>query len=167
LSAVWPGTLRVGLVCATAATALLAVFALDRHMVILLMILFGASMGALLTPLCTLGVTQAPEDEPGSLPGISNAAFGIGGGLGFAWAGTVVGEGTGASYHSVLWMRRHRHRRPCDQPDPQAESSHRFRAQPLIANCSTDRVRVDVTGGYSLVLDAGSHEHRDGRARCD
>jgi hypothetical protein len=52
----------------------------------------------------TLGVTQAPEDEPGSLPGISNAAFGIGGGLGFAWAGTVVGEGTGASYHSALWI---------------------------------------------------------------
>jgi predicted MFS family arabinose efflux permease len=104
LSAVWPGTLRVVLVCAVAATALLAVFALDRNMVILLMILFGASMGALLTPLSTLGDTQAPEDEPGSLPGISNAAFGIGGGLGFAWAGTVVGEGTGASYHSVLWI---------------------------------------------------------------
>ena len=61
-------------------------------------------MGALLTPLSTLGVTQAPEDESGSLPGISNAAFGIGGGLGFAWAGAVVGEGTGASYHSVLWI---------------------------------------------------------------
>lgn len=45
-----------------------------------------------------------PEDEPGSLPGISNAAFGIGGSLGFAWAGTVVGEGTATSYHSALWI---------------------------------------------------------------
>ncbi len=55
-------------------------------------------------PLAALGVIQAPEDEPGSLPGISNAAFGIGGSLGFAWAGTVVGEGTAASYHSALWI---------------------------------------------------------------
>ena len=31
-------------------------------------------------------------------------SFGIGGSLGFAWAGTVVGEGTKASYHSALWI---------------------------------------------------------------
>jgi predicted MFS family arabinose efflux permease len=73
-------------------------------MTILLMLVFGASMGVALTPLAALGVMQAPEDEPGSLPGISNAAFGIGGSLGFAWAGTVVGEGTKASYHSALWI---------------------------------------------------------------
>jgi hypothetical protein len=39
--------------CAVAATALLAVFALDRNMVILLMILFGASMGVALTTMRT------------------------------------------------------------------------------------------------------------------
>jgi MFS family permease len=100
----WVTVLRAGLVCAVAVTALLAVFALDRTMVILLMILFGVSMGMALTPMMALGVIQAPEDEPGSLPGISNAAYGIGGSLGFAWAGTVVGEGTTASYHSALWI---------------------------------------------------------------
>jgi MFS family permease len=100
----WVTVLRAGLVCALAATALLAVFALDRNMAILLMLVFGASMGVALTPLAALGVIQAPEDEPGSLPGMSNAAFGIGGSLGFAWAGTVVGEGTKASYHSALWI---------------------------------------------------------------
>ncbi len=100
----WVTVLRAGLVCAVAATALLAVFALDRNMAIVLMAVFGVSMGMAFTPLSTLGVTQAPEDEPGSLPGISNAAFGIGGALGFAWAGTVVGEGTRASYHSALWI---------------------------------------------------------------
>lgn len=51
-----------------------------------------------------LGVIQAPEDEPGSLPGICNAAFGIGGSLGFTWAGAIIGEGAKASYHSALWM---------------------------------------------------------------
>jgi MFS family permease len=100
----WVTVLRAGLVCAVAATALLAVFALDRNMVIMLMILFGAAMGMTLTPMMALGVVQAPEDEPGSLPGISNAAYGIGGSLGFAWAGTVVGMGTAASYHSALWI---------------------------------------------------------------
>jgi predicted MFS family arabinose efflux permease len=100
----WVTVLRAGLFCTVAATALLAVFALERNMAVLLMIVFGASMGMALTPLAALGVIQAPEDEPGSLPGISNAAFGIGGSLGFAWAGTVVGEGTKASYHSALWI---------------------------------------------------------------
>ena len=100
----WVTVLRAGLLCAVVANALIAVFALDRNMVILLMLLFGASMGVALTPLAALGVVQAPEDEPGSLPGISNAAFGIGGSLGFTWAGTVVGAGTRGSYHSALWI---------------------------------------------------------------
>lgn len=65
---------------------------------------FGAAMAVMMTPLAALGVIQAPEDEPGSLPGICNAAFGIGGSLGFTWAGTVIGEGTRASYHSALWV---------------------------------------------------------------
>ena len=56
-------------------------------------------MGVTLTPLGALGVIQAPQDEPGSLPGISNASFGIGGSIGFAWAGTLVAEGTEASFH--------------------------------------------------------------------
>jgi predicted MFS family arabinose efflux permease len=96
--------LRAGIVAALAVTALLAIFVLDKHLVILLMVLFGASMGVTLTPLAALGVIQAPEDEPGSLPGISNAAFGIGGSIGFSWAGTVVAEGTKATYHSALWI---------------------------------------------------------------
>jgi len=96
--------LRAGIVGAVAVVALLAVFALDRNMAVLLMIGFGAAMGVMLTPLAALGVIQAPEDEPGSLPGICNAAFGIGGSLGFTWAGTIVGEGTKASYHSALWV---------------------------------------------------------------
>jgi len=64
----------------------------------------GSAFGVMLMPLAALGVIQAPEDEPGSLPGICNAAFGIGGSLGFTWAGTIVGEGTKASYHSALWV---------------------------------------------------------------
>jgi predicted MFS family arabinose efflux permease len=96
--------LRVGIVVAVVVTALLAIFALDRIMVIVLMAVFGASMGVTIMPLSVLGVIQAPEDEPGSLPGLGNAAFGVGGSLGFAWAGAVVAEGAAATYHSALWI---------------------------------------------------------------
>jgi predicted MFS family arabinose efflux permease len=65
---------------------------------------FGAFMGAALTPLSVLGVTQAPEEAPGSLPGISNAAFGVGSSLGFAWAGPIVGQGTRAGFEFPLWI---------------------------------------------------------------
>jgi predicted MFS family arabinose efflux permease len=96
--------LRVGILGVAAVIALLAVFVLDKTMVIVLMAVFGAFMGVTMMPLTVLGVTQAPEDEPGSLPGISNAAFGIGGSLGFAWAGTIVAQGTKAGYQTALWI---------------------------------------------------------------
>lgn len=96
--------LRAGLICAVAVTILLAVFALDKAMVIVLMFAFGASLAVALTPLSALGVLQAPPDEPGSLPGISNASYGIGSSLGFAWAGTVVAEGTKTGFHEALWI---------------------------------------------------------------
>jgi predicted MFS family arabinose efflux permease len=96
--------LRAGLVGAIAVTALLAIFAFNRTMVILLMPVFGTAMAACITPLAALGVLQAPADEPGSLTGIANAGFGIGGSLGFAWAGTIVAQGTKAGFESALWI---------------------------------------------------------------
>jgi predicted MFS family arabinose efflux permease len=96
--------LRAGLTVAIAVTALLAIFAFDKNMVILLMPVFGVALAATLTPLAALGVIQAPKDEPGSLPGLANAAFGIGGSVGFAWAGTVVAQGTTAGFETALWI---------------------------------------------------------------
>jgi predicted MFS family arabinose efflux permease len=96
--------LRAGLVGAVAVTALLAIFAFDRIIVILLMPVFGTAMAACITPLAALGVMQAPKDQPGSLAGIANAGFGVGGSLGFAWAGTVVAQGTKTGFESALWI---------------------------------------------------------------
>jgi MFS family permease len=96
--------LRAGLVGAVAVTGLFAIFAFNRNMVILLMPVFGAALAATLTPVAALGVIQAPKDEPGSLPGIANAAFGVGGSVGFAWAGTIVAQGTKAGFQSALWI---------------------------------------------------------------
>jgi len=96
--------LRAGLVFAIADTALLAIFAFNRGMVPVLMGVFGIVLAASLTPIAALGVLQAPKDEPGSLPGIANSAFGIGGSIGFAWAGAVVAQGTKAGFQSALWI---------------------------------------------------------------
>jgi MFS family permease len=96
--------LRAGLVGAVAVTALLAIFTFNRTMVIVLMPVFGIFLATSLTPIGALGVIQAPKDEPGSLPGIANAAFGVGGSIGFAWVGTIVAQGTKAGFQSALWI---------------------------------------------------------------
>jgi MFS family permease len=97
--------LRAGLICAVPIIALLAMFAFDRNVVILLIPILGLAYGGVAgTPLAVLGVTQAPEDQAGSLPGLRNAAFGVGSSLGFAWAGPIVGQRTVAGFQSALWI---------------------------------------------------------------
>jgi predicted MFS family arabinose efflux permease len=95
---------RVGIVGSVVVTSLLAVFAQHKVMLVVLMAAYGlAFMATTMTAMSALGVVQAPEHAPGSLPGISNAAFGIGSSLGFAWAGPVVGSGTHGSFNTALW----------------------------------------------------------------
>jgi predicted MFS family arabinose efflux permease len=97
--------LRAGIAASIVVTSLLAVFADDKGMLIVLMAVFGCTfMGVALTAMSALGVTQAPEDHPGSLPGISNAAFGVGSSIGFAWAAPVIGSGTLSSFPTALWV---------------------------------------------------------------
>ena len=97
--------LRAGQFGSLVVTALLAVFAHNLAAVVVLMGVFGfIYMGVTMTAMSVLGVIQAPEDEPGALPGISNAAYGIGSSLGFAWAGPVVGSGTETSFSAALWI---------------------------------------------------------------
>lgn len=96
--------LRAGQIGAVIVTALLAAFFHDQTLAVLLVVLFGITYAGMAgTAMSILGVVQAPEDEPGSLPGISNAAYGIGLSLGFAWAGPVVGSGTSSSFPTALW----------------------------------------------------------------
>jgi predicted MFS family arabinose efflux permease len=92
-------------VCSLALTALLAIFAQHEIMVIALTGLLGITfMGVVLTALGALGVVQSPDDEPGALPGISTASFGIGVSLGFAWAGPMVGAATADTFQRALWI---------------------------------------------------------------
>jgi hypothetical protein len=73
-------------------TALVAIFTPEKNWAILLIPVLGFAYA---------GVAGT---APGSLPGLSNGAFGIGSSLGFAWAGPVVGQGTVAGFHSTLWI---------------------------------------------------------------
>jgi MFS family permease len=96
--------LRIGQTGAVIVTALLAAFSDDKTVAVILVVLFGITYGGMAgTAMSILGVVQAPDDEPGSLPGISNAAWGIGLSLGYAWAGPVVGSGTATSFPAALW----------------------------------------------------------------
>jgi len=96
--------LRAGAASSVVVVALLAIFVENLTMIVILMMVFGFTCtGVLLTALSTLGVVQAPDEEPGSLPGIAGVAFGIGGSAGFAWAGPVVGTGTVSSFQTALW----------------------------------------------------------------
>ena len=96
--------LRAGVAASTVLVALMAVFAGHKYAVAALMVVFGFTCFAVtLTPLSSLGVLQASEEEPGALPGIANASYGIGFSLGFAWAGPMVGSGTVSTYQAALW----------------------------------------------------------------
>jgi len=97
--------LRLGIVATLIVTAITAAFAMDKPMLFVLMLVFGVVYnGLLLTSASGMGVVQAPDDAPGSLPGISNACFGIGASIGFAWAGPIVGQGNAQGYQTALWI---------------------------------------------------------------
>jgi MFS family permease len=97
--------LRAGIVSSVAVTALLAVFAKQENIFIGLMVLYGLAFNAvLLTAMSSLGVIQASDEEPGALPGIANASYGIGASLGFAWAGPIVGSGTDTTFQHAFWV---------------------------------------------------------------
>lgn len=97
--------LRAGLIGSVPIGALIAIFAFEQNVVILLIPVLGLAFGGVAgTALAVLGVIQARADEPGSLPGLSNAAFGVGSSLGFAWAGPIVASGTVSGFHSALWI---------------------------------------------------------------
>jgi MFS family permease len=97
--------LRIGQIGALTATSLLAIFSHNQVLVAVFVALLGLTyLGIAGTAISVLGVTQAPADEPGSLPGIANASFGIGASLGYTWAGFIVGSGTYSSFQLSLWI---------------------------------------------------------------
>ncbi len=96
--------LRAGILATIVVIALMAVFADNKWAIVALMVVFGITCSAVIhTPLMSLGVLQASDEEPGTLPGLSNASYGIGFSLGFAWAGPIVGSGTDSTFQHAFW----------------------------------------------------------------
>ncbi len=96
--------LRIGIAFATVVTALLSMVAEQEHLVMAAMVLFGIGFATLMTAMASLGVLQASDEEPGALPGIANACYGIGSSVGFAWAGPIVGSGTDSTFAHAFWI---------------------------------------------------------------
>ena len=97
--------LRAGLIATVPVGAVLAYFAFEQNALVVLIPVLGFTFGGVVgTALAVLGVMQAPPNEPGSLPGLTNAAFGVGSSVGFAWAGPIVAQGTAAGFQSALWI---------------------------------------------------------------
>ncbi|WP_183507947.1 MULTISPECIES: MFS transporter [unclassified Mycolicibacterium] len=96
--------LRAGIVSTIVVIALMAVFADNKWAIVALMVVYGITCSAVIhTPLMSLGVLQASDEEPGALPGLANASYGIGFSLGFAWAGPIVGSGTDSTFQHAFW----------------------------------------------------------------
>jgi MFS family permease len=96
--------MRAGIAATIVVVALMAIFADYKYAIVALMVVYGITCGAVIhTPLMSLGVLQASDEEPGALPGLSNASYGIGFSLGFAWAGPIVGSGTDSTFQHAFW----------------------------------------------------------------
>ncbi len=99
----WLRVLRVGLLICVAAIVAMAAVPASLPVIILGVVLFGiAYYGLTLTTINGLGVLQSPKAEPGILPGLNGAMFGIGASLGIALVAPAVGLGTRGGYVTAL-----------------------------------------------------------------
>lgn len=90
----WPRTLKLGLICCIATLSVIALFPLERIVVIGGIATLGVFYNGLtLTTLNGLGVLLSPEEAPAALPGLNGAAFGIGASLGIAIVSPFVLSG--------------------------------------------------------------------------
>jgi MFS family permease len=101
----WTLMLRIGMLWSSGVIALLALFPENMWLAVIAM----ASLGISYKEMCIatvngLGVLLSPKEEPGILPGLVGAAFGIGNGLGVTTVAAAVGTGTRAGFVGGLWI---------------------------------------------------------------
>ncbi|GAA2585895.1 MFS transporter [Microbacterium binotii] len=101
----WLRILRTGLLICTAAIAGVTVFPTSLPVIIIAVVLFGiAYYGLTLTTINGLGVLQSPKNEPGILPGLNGAMFGIGASLGITFVAPYVGQETTGGFTTALMI---------------------------------------------------------------
>lgn len=99
----WLRFLRTGLGLCIIGIAAVALFPDALAAVVFAVVLFGiAYYGLTLTTLNALGVLLSPKEEPGILPGVNGAAFGLGASLGVAVVSPTVGPGTHSGFVTGL-----------------------------------------------------------------
>ena len=99
----WIRLLRIGLIICIAGIAVVASFPTELAAVMVAVALFGvAYYGLALTTTNGLGVLLSPKEEPGILPGVNGAAFGIGASLGIALVAPAVSAGTSGGFVTGL-----------------------------------------------------------------
>ncbi|WP_116040381.1 MFS transporter [Amycolatopsis palatopharyngis] len=106
----WRRSVLVGAVGTAVVFAPLVLFPQAHWLVFTVLAILGITYtGYSLTALNGLAVESAPPDQPGSLPGINGACFGVGASLGIAVAASVVnaattgGAATADGLHAALW----------------------------------------------------------------
>ncbi|MGO3320274.1 MAG: MFS transporter [Microbacterium gubbeenense] len=91
----WLRMLRIGLAICIVGIVIVALFPTVFTAIIVAVVLFGiAYNGLALTTVNGLGVLLSPKAEPGILPGLNGAAFGIGASLGIAVVAPYVAQST-------------------------------------------------------------------------
>ncbi|MER6990492.1 MFS transporter [Saccharopolyspora hirsuta] len=106
----WRRSVLIGSAGTAAAMVFLVLFPQSPVITCAALAVLGVTYtGYMLTALNGLAVALAPEDKPGSLPGLNGACFGIGASLGFAVASSVVttvssgGPPTADAFQAALW----------------------------------------------------------------
>ncbi|WP_324653321.1 MFS transporter [Georgenia sp. H159] len=99
----WLRILRIGLVICIVGIAAVTILPPSMPVVLFAVVLFGvAYYGMALTTVNGLGVLQSPKDEPGILPGLNGAMFGIGASLGISFVAPYVGRETSEGFVTAL-----------------------------------------------------------------
>lgn len=99
----WLRMLRLGLILCILGVVTVIVFPTTLAAIIVSVVVLGiAYNGLALTTLNGLGVLQSPKEEPGILPGLNGAAFGIGASLGIGVVAPYIGLGTFGGFTTGL-----------------------------------------------------------------
>lgn len=101
----WFKALRISSGLIVLAAVAVAIFAADRWMVFVLLIIMGVLyLGQFQSTVSGIAVLNSPKSAPGSVPGLNGACFGIGASVGIAVVAPAVAAGTIAGYQTALWI---------------------------------------------------------------
>nr|CAM34357.1 putative major facilitator superfamily permease [Streptomyces tendae] len=101
----WRRMLRLSMAVTVPVLVCLGLGLGSRWVTFTLVVLVGFGLAGALTPLNGLSAILAAPNNPGLLPGVNAAAYGVGSSLGIAMASQLLGDRAGAAdYHHAVWV---------------------------------------------------------------